>query len=144
MAFDEAMPRSIYAYPGFVATYENCNANGQSMFNKGGGILFHGSEAALYLDREGYRVVPEGKGGRQTAVRSTSSGNDLLECVRSRRRPANDIEKCFRSKFTCLLGKVALRSRMRLDWDAERETIVQPEGVKWMSRPERDPWKIVV
>ena len=61
MAFDEAMPRSIagmggklwftdnretpdtlqvtYEYPGFVAVYENRSANGQSMFNKGGGIL---------------------------------------------------------------------------------------------------------
>src|ERR1700722_18837997 len=85
MAFDEAMPRSIaslggklwftddretpdtlqvtYEYPGFVATYENRNANGQSMFNKGGGIVFHGSEATLYEDREGYRVKPEGKRG---------------------------------------------------------------------------------
>ncbi|HUE00832.1 MAG TPA: hypothetical protein VMR62_14770 [Bryobacteraceae bacterium] len=42
-----------YEYRGFIATYENRNANGQSMFNKGGGILFHGSAATLYVDREG-------------------------------------------------------------------------------------------
>lgn len=31
------------------------------MFNKGGGILFHGSAATLYVGREGYRLIPEGK-----------------------------------------------------------------------------------
>lgn len=115
MAFDEAMPRTIaslggklwftdnretpdtlqvtYEYPGFIAAYENRNANGQSTFNKGGGILFHGSAATLYVGREGYRVIPEGKGGRHTDVKSTSSGNanhwaNFLECVCTRQRPA--------------------------------------------------------
>ena len=171
MAFDEAMPRSIasmggklwftdnretpdtlqvtYEYPGFVATYENRNANGQSMFNKGGGILFHGSEATLYVDREGYRVIPEGKGGRQTEVKSSSSGNanhwaNFLECVRTRQRPVSDIEKCFRSTSTCLLGNVALRSRMRLDWDERELTVAQVPARGFLARDYRAPWKLVV
>src|SRR5580700_3101091 len=171
MAFDEAMPRSIasmgekfwftdnretpdtlqvtYEYPGFIATYENRNANGQSMFKKGGGILFHGNEATLYVDREGYRVIPEGKGGRETEVKSSSSGNanhwaNFLECVRTRQRPASDIEKCFRSTSTCLLGNVALRSRMRLDWDERELTVAQEAARSYLVREYRAPWKLTV
>jgi predicted dehydrogenase len=171
MAFDEQMPRSMagvggklwftdnretpdtlqvtYEYPGFIATYENRNSNRQSMFNKGGGILFCGSQATLYLDREGYRAIPEGKGGAETQVSSTSSGNanhwaNFLECVRTRQRPASDIEKCFRSTATCLLGNVALRSRERLDWDDRELSVAQGAARGYLTREYRAPWKLVV
>jgi hypothetical protein len=132
-----------------VATYENRNANGQSMFNKGGGILFLGSDATLYVDREGYRVIPEGKGGHASEAKSSSSGNlnhwaNFLECVRTRQRPASDIEKCFRSTSTCLLGNVALRSRMRLDWDERELTVTQTAARDFLSREYRAPWKLEV
>lgn len=171
MAFDDAMPRAVsamggkfwftdnretpdtlqvtYEYPGFVAVYENRNSNGQSMFNKGGGILFHGSEATLYVDRGGYHVVPEGKGGHQREVKSTSSGNaehwaNFLDCVRTRQQPASDIEKCLRSTSTCLLGNVALRSRTRLDWDEHEWTVAQEAPRALLVREYREPWKLVV
>jgi hypothetical protein len=126
-----------YEYPGFIATYENRNANGQSMFNKGGGILFCGSEATLYVDREGYRVIPEGKGGRHEEVKSSSSGNlnhwaNFLECVRTRQRPASDIEKCFRSTSTCLLA--TWRCAAGCAWtgtSANRPWRRRPRAVSW-------------
>ncbi len=155
MAFDEAMPRSIaslggklwftdnretpdtlqvtYEYPGFVATYEHRSGNGQSMFNKGGGILFHGSQATLFVDRGGYSLVPEGKKGKAVDVKSSSSGNanhwaNFLECVHTRARPNSDIEKCFRSTSTCLLGNVMrCAAGSALDWD-DREQTVGPTG----------------
>jgi predicted dehydrogenase len=171
MAFNEAMPHAIasiggklwftdnretpdtlqvtYEYPGFIATYENRNANAQSMFNKGGGILFHGSEATLFVDRQGYKLIPEGKGGEPTEVEATSSGNanhwaDFLECVRNRQRPISDIERCFRSTSTCLLGNVALRSGQRLDWDERAWTVAQPAARGFLTRDYRHPWKLVV
>src|SRR6266853_6141323 len=82
MAFKEEMPSEItavggklfvkdntetpdtlqvtYLYPsGFVATYERRSGNGQSMFEKGGGILFCGNKGTMFLDRSGFKVVPE-------------------------------------------------------------------------------------
>lgn len=171
MAFDEAMPRTIasvgdklwltdnretpdtlqatYEYPGFIATYENRSNNGQSMFNKGGGILFHGNQATLFVDREGYTVVPEGRGGQRKEVKSTSSGNlnhwaNFLDCVRTRERPVSDIEKCFRSTATCLLGNVSLRSRMRLEWDERELTVAQSDARDLLVREYRAPWKLEV
>ncbi len=171
MAFDEAMPVSIasvggklwftdnrdtpdtlqvtYEYPGFIATYENRYANAQSMFNKGGGILFHGSKATLFVDRQGYRVVPEGKGGQHAEVKATSSGNanhwsNFLQCVRTRERPISDIEKGFRSTATCLLGNVALRSGERIAWDEHQLTVPQPAARAFLVREYRAPWKLEV
>jgi predicted dehydrogenase len=172
LAFDETMPLTVsgfgeryyikdnqevpdtlvvsYEYPGFLATYENREANGQSMFGHGYGILFMGTKGTLFVDRAGYQLVPENNSGLKAAeVKSTSSGNrehwaNFIECIHTRARPTSDIEKCLRSTATCLLGNIAIRSKMRLDWDAGQMTIVQNEGRRWMSRPERAPWKIVV
>ena len=172
LAFNEQMPKTItaiggkfwikdnrdtpdtlqvtYDYPGFIATYENRSSNSQSMFEKSGGILFCGTKATLFVDRAGYKLVPErGSSVEPEEVKSTSGGNtehwaNFVQCIRTREKPTSDIEKCFRSTSTCLLGNIALRSKLRLDWDEQKLTVAQPEGRKYMSREERKPWKIVV
>ena len=171
LAFNESMPTAItalgtkswlkdnrdtpdtlqvtYEYPeGFVATYENRNNNRQSMFEKSSGILFCGSKATLFVDRHEYTLVPEGRGERVTE-KAESSGNarhwaNFLECVRTREKPTSDIEKCFRSTSTCLLGNVALRSKVRVDWDVASLTVKQPEAKPFLKREYRKPWKLTV
>jgi len=145
-----------YKYPsGFIATYENRSANGQSMFDKGGGILFCGQKGTMFLDRGGYKIIPEKTGKPPVAAiaeaeeRATDSGNanhwaNFLECVRTRQKPQSDIEICQRSTTTCLLGNVAYRSRLRLDWDAQKWTTQQAEARKLLTREYRKPWKLVV
>jgi hypothetical protein len=146
---------AVYEYPnGMVVTYENRLGNGQSMFNKNGGILFNGDKATMFVDRSEYRIVPERKRGEAAAeptiVKATDSGNvrhwaNFLECVRTRKRPVSDIEACARSSSTCLLSNVSLRSKSRLDWDLARWTVRQGgEAKKLLSREERKPWKITV
>ena len=137
-----------YEYPGFLATYEHREGNAQSMFNKGGGILFHGNKATMFVDRSEYRILQEGKNpGEPVRVKSSSGGNrehwaNFLECVRTREKPISDIEKCYRSTTTCLLGNVALRSKLRLDWDLH--TVAQKEARSYLKREYRHPWKLVV
>ena len=124
-----------YSYPsGFIATYERRAANSQSMFGKSGGILFCGTKGTMFLDRGGYKIVPEMRlkhppepGQKpemepmmaEAEVHSEDSGNpnhwaNFLECVKTRQKPISDIEVCNRSTATCLLGNVALRSKLRL------------------------------
>jgi predicted dehydrogenase len=170
MAFDEAMPTAVtalggklwytdnretpdtiqvtYEYPGFVASYEHRSGNGQSMFGEGGGILFHGDKATMFLSRRGYRIVPEGK-GETVEVTSTDSGNanhwsNFLECVRTRRNPTSDIENGFRSTATCLLGNAALRSRRRIDFDPRTYAVAQKEARPFLDREYRKPWRLEV
>jgi hypothetical protein len=64
--------------------------------------------------------------------------------VRTREKPTSDIEKCFHSTATCLLGNVALRSKLRLDWDMANLTVKQSEARHLLKREYRKPWKLVV
>ena len=172
MAFDEKMPKSVtalggkfwltdnretpdtlivsYEYPGFLATYENRNSSSESMFGKGYGILFHGSKGTLFVDRSLYKLVPErGSDLKEIEVKASNNTNvahwaNFLDCVKTRQKPNSDIEICQRSSTTCLLGNVALRSGLRLDWDEKKWTTVQPEARKFLSREDRKPWRIKV
>lgn len=172
MAFNEVMPRSVstfgekfrlkdnretpdtivasYEYPSFIATYENRYGNANSLtLNKGYGVTFHGDKGTLFVDRSEYQLFPEAKGAEPVIVKSGNNQNNahwanFLECVKTREKPASDIEICQRSTTTCLLANVSLRAKMRVDWDEKNWTVKQSEARKFLSREERKPWKLVV
>jgi predicted dehydrogenase len=172
MAFNETMPKSInsfgekfrlkdnretpdtvlasYEYPGFLATYENRYGNANSLtLGKNYGLTFHGDKGTLFVDRSEYQLFPEKKGAEPVIVKSSNNHNmahwaNFLDCVKTREKPAADIEICQRSTTTCLLANVSLRSKMRVDWDEKNWTVKQSEARKFLSREERRPWKLVV
>ena len=172
MAFDEAMPKSIAAlggkfwltddsetpdtlqvsceYPGFLGSWEHRSNNTEGTTTRLMGLTFHGHRGTLYADRSVLRVTPE-KGSdlepfemKRVADPHPLHWVNFLECVRSRQRPNSDIEKCFRSSATCLLGNAAYRSRLRLDWDDRNLAVLQPEARKYLIREYRSPWKLEV
>jgi predicted dehydrogenase len=172
MAFNEAMPKAItalggklwlqdntetpdtlevtYEYPGFIATYEYRSGNAQSFFNHGYGTVFYGSKGTLFVDRSLYQVFPErGSDLQPSEMKRVGDAHlnhwaNFLACIKSRQKPASDIENCYRSSATCLLGNVAYRSKLRLDWDDQAQTLLQREARRYLHREYRKPWKLVV
>ena len=69
---------------------------------------------------------------------------NFLQCVKTREKPNSDIEICHKSTATCLLANIALRSKVKVDWDDAKQTVLQPEAKKFLKREERGPWKLVV
>ncbi|MGE5126447.1 MAG: Gfo/Idh/MocA family protein [Betaproteobacteria bacterium] len=152
--------QATFEYPSFVLTYENRQANGNSMYGKGYGIEFHGTEGTMFLDRAGFEVFPErrrnedGKDVARTAsvrMEQVDDGlynhvGDFLECVKSRKRPICDIEAGHHSSATCLLGTVALRTRERIEFDPVRQELKDPSPAarRLFGREYRAPWKLPV
>ena len=148
-----------FEYPGFICTYENRWDNGNSMYGKGYGIEFHGSDGTLFVDRSGFRVYPEqrklnDKQVDRTASMEMESVNDshfdhvrnFLDSVKSRKRPTSDIEIGHRSTSTCLLGNVAFRSKQRIVWDVAKQQLIEgdQQAKRLLSREYRAPWKLAV
>jgi predicted dehydrogenase len=149
---------ATFEYPGFVCTYENRHANANSMFGKGYGIEFHGTEGTMFLNRSGFEVFPEtrkrenGEEVARTASMRMDEVDDglfnhvgnMLECLKTRKRPASDIEYGHQSSATCLLGNVALRSRERIEFDPVKQELRNPSPAarKLFSREYRAPWKL--
>jgi len=173
MAFNEPMPASTTAlggkfwitdncetpdtlvvtwqYPeGFLATYENRLANGEMPLGQGYGTMFHGTKGTLYVNRSFYRVFPErGSGLEPVEVKQSNNSNDahwanFLECIKTRQKPVSDIETCFRTTAACILGNIALRSKLRVDWDDRAKTVLQKDARRYLAARYRKPWKLVV
>jgi predicted dehydrogenase len=140
-----------FQYPNdMVCTYEYRAGNAQSMFGHGYGILFHGTKGTLFVDRALFRLIPE-KGSDLDYLEEMSTNNhnmshwaNFLECVKNRRRPVSDIEIGHRSTSTALLGNVSYRSKLRVDWDAQKETTAQVDARQYLKREYRKPWKLEV
>jgi predicted dehydrogenase len=136
---------------GFVCAYENRECNAQGWNGHGYGILFHGTDATLYINREYFEITPEK--GRSVEVQRVKNENkqgdahirNFLDCVKSRQKPISDIEIGHRSTTTCLLGNVALRSGRRIVWNAKTERIEGDNAAsKYLSREYRKPWRLNV
>lgn len=93
----------------------------------------------------GRRAAPRMK--RQDAVAQDATDRhvrDFLECLRSRKHPAADVEIGHRSTLIAHLGNIAYRTGRKLRWDAQREEILDdPAASALLGRKARQPWDLV-
>lgn len=162
-----------FEYPGFLATYENRLCNQHSRYGeqeyegrdwdvlREWGIEFYGTDGTLLFDEMGLHVHPDKsqqRPGQKRVDRTLSMElkdadeglgdhvRNFLDCVKSRQRPASDIEIGHRVTSACHLGNIAYRTKERLVWDVANQKLLQggPEARKLLSAEYREPWKLVV
>lgn len=147
-----------YEFPTFVCTYENRVANAYPAGLPGYGILFHGTEGTLYVNRQYWKIIPEERRFREPEPRveermpdgrgearnfsTDDHWRDFIAAIRERSQPICDIEIGHRSTAMALLGNVSLRSRQRVDWDPVAETTENKEAQTFLRREYRAPWKL--
>jgi predicted dehydrogenase len=173
MAFGEPMPTSIaalggkfwvtdnretpdtlsvvYQYPqGMVVTFESMSGTSNSPYPGTPGVLFCGTKGSLYISRQLFRVIPErGSTLKEQEVKASNKMNEahwanFVECVKSRQRPASDIEVCYKTTAACLLGNISYRSGLRLDWDSRAQEVRQKSARHFQEYHYRKPWKLEV
>jgi predicted dehydrogenase len=146
-----------YENPSFICVYEHRWDNANSMYGKGYGIQFHGTDGTLFVDRSGFELFPETRRRNDKVVglapemkmsSMNNSGYDhvrnFIDCVKSRQRPISDVEIGHRSTSACLLGNVSYRSQQRLGWDVANQRLISggPDAEQHLSREYREPWKL--
>ncbi len=146
---------AIWDFGKFICTYENRKCSRHSADNRGYGIIFHGSEASLFVDRSGYSLEPEletiGKETRPRMVPATSRGSKqhqthvkaYLECIKTRKRFVSDIEDGHLASATPHLANVAMRLGRTLQYDPDKERFVgDSEANAMLRRQYRAPWTL--
>jgi hypothetical protein len=66
------------------------------------------------------------------------------ECLKTREKPASDIETCVRSSTACLLANLSMRLKTRLDWDEKNWTVQQDAAKPFLKARYRSPWRLEV
>ena len=155
-----------------MLTYSNRILNANPLNGRSYGIAFYGTDATLVVDRAGYEIIPETRGtfeppvppykrvslwgsprdvwvGRTEMVRGGGSEQHLshvrnfLECVKSRKRPASDVENAHYSTATTHLANIALWTGRTIHWNSEKEQIENDaEAIKYLGRKDREPWVV--
>ncbi|HVZ65571.1 MAG TPA: Gfo/Idh/MocA family oxidoreductase [Lacunisphaera sp.] len=123
---------------------EHLNRQGQP-----NGIRFEGSDGWIWVNRDEIKAsdvellrqpLPE------KAVRLYQSNNHMgnfFDCVRSRVLPICDVETGHRSATMCHIGATALRTGLKLKWDAEKERFTgfhARAANKYLAREMRKPY----
>lgn len=162
-----------YEYPGFILSYEAIQMNGQGLggrtpgrkayrargqYDRPHGEAYYGTNGTLIADRLGFEVVPELEPaglapptGLRMARRDLAGDDrtdlhvaNFIDCVRSRRPPAADVEIGHRSTIVSHLGNIAYRTGRKLRWDADREEITgDAEASALLGRQARAAWSLI-
>jgi predicted dehydrogenase len=162
----------LWHYPGdTLVTFSQYNATAAPAGLHGGEVELRGTKGTLYLQSGGYEVVPDvlspnevparnpadravergyRKGAKAVikARKATGSADtalharDFLDCVKSRRRCNCDIEVGHRDTTAALIGNVAHRLKLYLEWDGKSERFTNSAAAnKHLRYKYREPYK---
>jgi predicted dehydrogenase len=131
-----------------------------------GEIELRGTKGTLMANENAYKIVPATKGQFQTwdklmdpeeyenvnrllddgssAESTTALIRNFLDCIKSRKTPLCSLEEGHRSTSFAHLANIALATKTRLFWDADKELFTNsPEANKLLHYEYRKPWKLL-
>jgi len=163
-----------WLYPDNVmVTFTQINANAHAAGLNRGEIEFRGTKGTLYVQSNGYEMVPDAispneffartpldrsldswrKGAAPQIEARKGTGDadtrhharNFLDCVKSRKETNCDIEVGHRSTSAPLIGNIAYKTKSYLEWDATAERFTNNEAAnKLLSYKYRAPYKLPV
>ncbi len=145
----------LYEFPDYVLSFANRVHNGY-VFRKRHGIAFYGLKGTLFVDREGFEIVPapgsdlepQKLEGVLEADMNKAHWQNFADCVRSRKDPISFVESANNTALVCHLGTTAYVSGGKLGWDADKRKFsgTDEAAVKkandWAYRPYQNGWSL--
>ncbi len=138
-----------FDYPGLALVWEHRTWSPQGMDGAAFGVEFHGEDAVVTTDGKTWWITrpkePKQPGPKADASLEPRHQRNWLDCIRSGKRPAADIEIGHTSTTLCHLGNISQRVGRKLKWDAAAEQFPgDDEANALLKREYRDPWKLPV
>lgn len=137
----------LWRFKDWVLVYAHRAMNGYPLNGRGYGTMFFGTNASLYVNREGLEIHPEKERvpayKRGGSAQSEPHAENFLRAIQEGVPLVCDVETGVRSTLVPLLGNIAYRVGRTLRWDAPRAQIVGDRDANAMlARPWRAPWAI--
>ena len=144
---DQQTPDTLfanYSFPGKTIAWEHRLWSHQGIEGRSAAVAFHGDLGTLIVDRGGWKVY-----GQAESVTSDSSNcatphhQNFLDAIRTRSRPAADIETGHVSSTLCHLGNISYRVGRAVQFDPRAGQFVRdPVADVLMGRDYRSPWEL--
>ena len=145
----------IWEYENFILTFSNRVWN--AYLPKGysdHGILFHGTQGTLRVDRGGYEVYPVQNNGKGCEAKKAEGSQlnephwqNFADCVRSGKDPVVTVETLHNTTRTCHQGTCAFVAGGKVAWDDKNEKFLGDDEVAkkanaWAYRPYQNGWSL--
>jgi predicted dehydrogenase len=147
--------QAIFEFDGFTMLWDHGIGIDGGYYGRSHGVGFVGNEGTLVVDRGGWEVIPEPKGGNPTLekinlVKGDGKGlhNHMVNFVDSIKNGSDlncPVEIAAGVARTCHLGNIAYKTGRRLYWDASTSTFIKDEAANAYLTPNyRKPWKVPI
>lgn len=114
--------------------------------------LFCGTEASMILDRAGYTITAEARGGKKLGEeietfrgKGPNHAEGFITNVRNHTRPAADVENGHHASNPGHLMNIAWRVGRKIRWDGDAERVIDDaEADRLVTKAYRAPWSLDV
>ncbi len=142
----------LYDFGNFTLEWDHAGGISKGIYGRNYGVAFIGNNGTLIVNREGWEVIPEESEGKPKTELITLQPADkqdhfkhvqnFIECIKSRNRPACDIEFGHNAAFLAHAGNIAYRTGNKLQWDTASNKFTGDSKANALLKPEyRGPWK---
>ena len=111
--------------------------------------MFIGTEGWIHVDRSSIQTDPPSilqssiASSEIQLARSDNHARNMLDCVKTRRRPVSHIDAAYAVETICQVSAIAAKLGRRLRWDPASERFVDDKGAnRLLSRAMRSPWHL--
>jgi predicted dehydrogenase len=144
---DQETPDTLmvqYAYPHATIIWEHRLWSTHGVEGRSAAAAFYGDAGTLVVDRGGWKVYDLNETiASDTSEQSISHLRNFIDCIKSRSRPAADIESGHISSALCHLGNIAYRVGREVSFNPATGTFGSDrEADALLSRANRSPWTV--
>lgn len=145
----------IYDYGNFIIEWEHAGGIQKGLYGRNYGVAFIGNNGTLVGNREGWEVLPETEGDEAKTNKTElmplqpadkqdhiKHVQNFVDCVKSRQKPACDIEYGHNSALIAHMGNISYRSGNKIYWDTASNKFKDDAKANAFLKPDyRSPWK---
>ncbi len=141
---------AVYEFPSYMLVWEHKSGMGMGLNGRSWGVSWSGTEGTIFLNSDGYEIVPEKRPANLEPKKVKPSGaphpqhiRNFLDCMKSRQKPVLDVEIGHHVSSVAHLGNIAYRTGQKITWDPVKEKIANhTDSDKLVGVKYRKPWKL--
>lgn len=145
--------QAIYEFNGFTLLWDHGIGIDGGYYGRSHGVGFVGNEGTLVVDRAGWEVIPEPKGGKPTLERIELIKGDgkglenhmknLIAAIKQGDKLNCPVEIGAGVARVCHLGNLAYKTGRRLYWDPSQRNFIEDKEANTLLKPYyREPWTL--
>jgi len=143
--------QAVYEFDDFTMLWDHGIGIDGGYYGRSHGVGFVGNDGTLVVDRKGWEVIPEPKGGNPTLdrvdlIKGDGQGlsnhmENFIDAIKNGAKLNCPVEIAAGVARTCHLGNVAYKTGRRLYWDAEKSRFINDaEADSYLVPRYRKPW----